>query len=550
MSSRPWTMCSKLPMWNRHHISPAAFRSLGTALVSSEKLHFRKVLFKYDSHKFQKRGYLTTANASSSFQNGENYDHICELASSSLRFGPGSTMEVGYDLASLKARRILLFVDPHVAKLPPFENVLCSIDQHVPKSYELDIYDQIRVEPDNESFQRAISYTTNQTTKHGHYDAIVALGGGSTIDTAKAANLYSCYPPNNFYDYVNPPLGKGLPVPGPLTPLIAIPTTAGTGSETTGVAIFDDTPTKSKTGIAHRRLKATLGIVDPDNIRSLTPSVAKYSGIDVLCHAMESYTAIPYNRRPSGKPPSPILRPAYQGSNPISDVWSIHALKECTEYLPRVVENLHSDEEARSKMCLAASSAGMGFGNAGVHLCHGMSYAVASQVKGDFWVDGYQRMDCGRDNEKDSGGKHGLVPHGLSVVINAPAVFRFTGTPMSVMNDAAMSPAEEYSMDRHVKCATILANARMKRRGSTAANRVISEKAMREKPGEALSNELLELMNDLNIPIGIRSLGYNENDIEELAKGTLPQHRVTKLSPRQPVGLEELKILFTEALDN
>eukprot|EP00985_Skeletonema_marinoi_P033686 scaffold41918_cov263-Skeletonema_marinoi.AAC.1 len=304
--------------------------------------------------------------------------------------------------------------------MDPFDTVVSSIEQHAPVGHVLDIYDKIRAEPNNDSFKHAINFMAEQTNNHGSYDAIIALGGGSTIDTAKAANLYTCYPPDDFYDYVNPPLGKGLLVPGPITPLIAIPTTSGTGSETTGVAIFDDVPTKSKTGIAHRRLKPTLGIVDQDNMKSMPSSVAKYSGIDVLCHALESYTAIPYTARPSGRPESPILRPAYQGSNPISDIWSLHALRECSQYLPRIVSDPAEDIEARAKMCLAASTAGMGFGNAGVHLCHGMSYAVASQVK-QYWVDDYPKLNSDEENG------HGLVPHGLSVVINAPSVFRFTG---------------------------------------------------------------------------------------------------------------------------
>lgn len=476
-------------------------------------------------------------------------DPICELASSTLRFGPSSTSELGHDLAYMKAKRVLLFVDPHVRKLPPFENVLSSIEQHagLTKGNGVDIYNQIRVEPNNVSFQHAIQYTSNQISNHGPYDAVIALGGGSTIDTAKAANLYSCFPPEgDFYDYVNPPLGKGLPIPeGHMTPLIAIPTTAGTGSETTGVSIFDDVPTKSKTGIAHRKLKPTLGIVDPDNMKTLPQSVARYSGMDVLCHALESYTAVPFYLRPGGRPDSPIVRPAYQGSNPVSDIWSLHALRECTMYLPRMVDDPEGDDEARSKMCLASSAAGMGFGNAGVHLCHGMSYAVASQVKGGYWTEGYPEPD--EDDGVDDG--HGLVAHGLSVAINAPSVFRFTGMPGTIDDPAA----EAYSRDRHVECAAILANARMARQSDTTSSSTAatmpSERAMRDQPGEALANELLELMHLLHIPIGIRTLGYGESEVDDLARGTLPQHRVTKLSPRQPVDMEELRGLFRDALD-
>ena len=222
-------------------------------------------------------------------------------------------------------------------------------------------------------------------------------------------NLYTTYPPADFLDYVNAPIGKAQPVPGPLKPLIAIPTTAGTGSETTGVSIFDLTARHAKTGIASRRLKPTLGLLDPDNTRTMPPQVAASSGLDILSHAIESFTAMPYAARP--RPERPLLRPAYQGSNPISDVWSLQALRMVAGYLVRAVED-PGDDEARAQMLLAASYAGVGFGNAGVHLPHGMSYPVSGQVK-DYRAPGYAT-------------DHPLVPHGISVILNAPAVFRFT----------------------------------------------------------------------------------------------------------------------------
>src|SRR5262249_36138918 len=247
--------------------------------------------------------------------------------------------------------------------------------------------------------------------KAGAYDGFVAVGGGSTIDTAKAVNLYTCYPPGDFLDYANAPIGKALPVPGPLKPLIAIPTTAGTGTETTGVAIFDLPRLHAKTGILSRRLKPTLGLLDPENTRTMPPSVAASTGLDILSHAVESYTAMPYSDRP--RPERPALRPAYQGSNPISDIWSLQSLRMVATYLVRAVED-PDDDEARAQMLLAAAYAGVGFGNAGVHLPHGMSYPVSGHVK-NYRAPGYDA-------------DHPLVPHGFSVILNAPAVFRFTGS--------------------------------------------------------------------------------------------------------------------------
>ena len=235
------------------------------------------------------------------------------------------------------------------------------------------LYDRVRIEPSDTSFRAAIAFA-----RQSEYDAFVAIGGGSTIDTAKAVNLYTTYPPADFLDYVNPPIGKGLAVPGPLKPLMAIPTTAGTGSETTGVCIMDVTELRAKTGISSRRLKPTLGYLDPDNTRTMPPQVAASSGLDILSHAVESYTALPFTERP--RPERPSLRPPYQGSNPISDIWSLEALRMVSRFLVRAVED-PSDDEARANMLLAASYAGVGFGNAGVHLPHAMSYPVAGHVQ-------------------------------------------------------------------------------------------------------------------------------------------------------------------------
>ncbi|OGL63150.1 MAG: alcohol dehydrogenase, partial [Candidatus Tectomicrobia bacterium RIFCSPLOWO2_12_FULL_69_37] len=364
------------------------------------------------------------------------------------------------------------------------------------RKVEYALFDRVRVEPTDASFQEAIAFAGA-----GAFGGFVAVGGGSTMDTAKAANLYSAYPPGDFLDYVNPPIGKGRPVPGPLKPLFAVPTTAGTGSETTGVAIFDLERMHAKTGIAHRRLKPTLGIIDPENTRTLPPQVAASTGLDVLTHAVESYTAAPFNTRP--KPESPILRPAYQGSNPVSDIWSLQAMRMIARYLVRAVED-PADDEARGQMLLAAAYAGVGFGNAGVTLPHGMSYPVSGMVRR------YQPAGYPAD--------HPLVPHGIAVVLNAPAAFRFT---------APACPG------RHLQAAEAL--------GADVS------RARPEDAGRILSDLVIGFMRRLGIPNGLSAIGYTREDIPRLVEGTLPQHRVIKLSPR-PVGAEELAGIFEDAL--
>src|SRR5215470_1086826 len=267
------------------------------------------------------------------------------MATSAIRFGFRVTREVGAELADLDEEHVLVFTDRNLRALPPMVNALESLEEY---KVRFSVFDRVRVEPTDESFREAAS-----AAQEDNFDAFVAIGGGSTIDTAKAANLYSCYPAD-FLDYVNPPIGKGRPVPGPLKPLIAIPTTAGTGSETTGVAIFDLTKMHAKTGIASRLLKPTLGLLDPETTRMMPAAVAASTGLDVLSHAIESYTALPFAER--SLPERPVLRPAYQGSNPISDIWSLEALRLVAQFLVREVED-PSDDEARARMLLASAYA-------------------------------------------------------------------------------------------------------------------------------------------------------------------------------------------------
>jgi hydroxyacid-oxoacid transhydrogenase len=416
-----------------------------------------------------------------------------EMAASNIRFGRGVTAEVGMDVKDLGLKKTMLLTDPNIAKLPMAATVIRSLDD---EGVEYVLYDQVRVEPTDKSFEDAIAFAVRNKV-----DSFVALGGGSVIDTAKAANLYSTYPTDDLLLYVNAPIGKGKPVPGQLKPLFAIPTTAGTGSETTGVAIFDLEEMRAKTGIASRLLKPTLGIVDPMNTLSMPPMVTVSTALDILTHAVESYTAIIYTNRP--KPERPIYRPAYQGSNPISDMWAIKAMEIMAKYFFTAVEK-PDDEEARGMMALAAAFAGVGFGNAGVTLPHGMSYPVSGMVR-DYIAPDYIS-------------DHPIIPHGISVALNAPAVFRFTGPS---------------NPRRHMEAAEAL--------GADI------EGIKEADAGELLADTMIGYFRRFNLPNGLKDVGYTEADIPKLVEGTLPQHRVTKLSPR-PAGAKELAGLFKDAM--
>lgn len=427
----------------------------------------------------------------------EDTDYAVQMASSNVRYGKGVTAEVGMDLANMKAKNVGVFTDKNLIHLPPMLETIKSLEKN---GIKYSVFDDVRIEPTDVSFQKAIDYSKAQ-----NFDTFLAVGGGSVIDTAKAANLYLCHPENELLDFVNAPIGKGLPVKKDLKPLIAIPTTAGTGSETTGVSVFDYTPLQAKTGIGNRALRPLLGIVDPLHTLHMKKHVTAYSGLDVFCHALESYTAIPYNER-SPRPTNPILRPAYQGSNPISDVWSKYAFKVTAKYLKRAMEN-PDDIEARSEMHLASVFAGIGFGNAGVHLCHGLSYALSGNIKNK----DYKAKDYDVD--------YSLLPHGLSVIITAPAVFNFT---------APSNP------ERHLECAEIL--------GADISN------AKKEDAGPILSDAIRKFMYGLGIDDGISAFGYTSEDIPQLVQGTIPQHRVTKLAPAGEPAAEEYAMIYEQSM--
>ncbi len=417
---------------------------------------------------------------------------IIVLETVPLRYGLGATEELGFELQRMGIRKALLVTDSNLREfgLPDkIKDIATDADVMV------EVFDRVHIEPTDKSLEEAI-----EVAQASDCDGFISVGGGSVIDTAKVMDLYSTYPAP-LMDYINKPVGQGKPVPGPLKPHIAIPTTSGTGSETTPVTILDILDQKVKTGISHRYIRPNLAIVDPLNTLTQPPEVTASVGCDVLTHAIESYTSRPYNTRI--RPASPAERPAYVGANPIADLWSEQAIAWCAKYLRRAVFNPH-DIEARSFMALASTFAGIGFGTAGVHIPHAMAYPVAGMVR-DFRPPGYKVEEP-------------LVPHGISVVINAPACFRFTASAWP---------------ERHARAAELLG---------------INTKGMSQmEAAYALADVVAQLMRDVGIPSGISALGYTENDIPDLVEGAIKQQRLLVNSPR-PVGRAELERLFRDAL--
>ena len=416
---------------------------------------------------------------------------IFTMEATPVKYGPGACADAGWELKRLGIGRVMLVTDAGVAALGHVDRLRALIAQ---EGIEVTVYDRARVEPTIDSFQDAADFALEHEV-----DGFVSIGGGSAIDTAKAADLILSHPAP-VMDYVNAPVGRGQKPPSLLKPHLAIPTTSGTGSEATTVAVLDIPDQRVKTGISHRYLRPSQAIVDPELTRSLPAEVTASSGLDVVCHAAESFLAKPFSTRP--RPDSPDDRPPYQGSNPIADIWSAKALELGGRYLRRAVEN-PDDIEARGFMMLGATMAGVGFGSAGVHIPHACAYPIAG-LKHEYQPPGYPA-------------DHPFVPHGQSVIVTAPAAFRFTYEAMP---------------ERHHQVAELLVGEVL------------------DDPGpDSLPAVLLELMQNVAAPRGLAEFGYTEQDVPELVTGALQQQRLLDIAPKQ-VDATDLGRIITASLSN
>jgi len=410
----------------------------------------------------------------------------------SLKFGPGAAEEIGYDLSQYgDVKRVLIVTDEGVAATGSPQRVA---DQMAQFGIEAVVFDRAHVEPTDDSLREAVDYARSS----GPWDAFVAVGGGSSIDTAKAVNLLFTNP-GELMDYINAPVGGGKAPSVALKPFVAVPTTTGTGSESTTICVLDVLSLKVKTGISHPRLRPTLAVIDPLLTRSQPAGVTAAAGMDILCHALESYTAKPYtdfdHKRPEQRVP-------YCGSNPVADMWSEKALQLLSRSFRRAVLD-GDDTDARMEMAMAATFAGMGFGNAGVHIPHANAYPIAGRVK-DFHPKDYPEHEP-------------MVPHGMAVSLTAPEAFRFTF---------------DAQPDRHVKAAELLA-PKMERP---------------EHASEHLPNALMDLMRDIDIPNGIGGVGYDKSDVDDLVEGTMKQQRLLATAPRT-VTDDDVNGIFLRSLE-
>ncbi len=422
----------------------------------------------------------------------EGGDYAFTVEAPKIKFGRGALRELGDDARALGMTRVALYTDPNVAQLEPVAIAKKSLED---AGLTVAVYDEVEVEPTDRSFKAGAAFA-----REGGFDGFVSVGGGSVMDTAKASNLYSSFPAD-FLAYVNAPIGEARPVPGPLKPHIACPTTFGTASECTGIAIFDLLEMEAKTGIVSPRLRPSLGILDPDSLRTLPTMVVAANGFDVFSHACESLTARPFTQRPA--PADSTKRPLSQGANPYSDIACLEAIRLIGDNLVEAVRN-PDDAAIREPLMFAGMLAGIGFGNAGCHLPHGMSYAVAGLVR-DYRAEGWPS-------------NHPMVPHGISVIVNAPAVFRLTG------------PA---CPERH-------------RRAAAALGAEV-EGVADEDAGDALADRIVEMMKETGMPNGLNGVGYSEEDLPALTEKAFPQKRLLDNAPCA-IDRDGLRDLFRAAM--
>jgi alcohol dehydrogenase class IV len=422
----------------------------------------------------------------------EGSDHGFTVGMPTFTFGAGVLAEAGDNARELGLKRVALFTDPQLRSGPYMQTVASSLRA---AGVDFAVFDEVEIEPTDASFQAAARFAAE-----GRFDGYVSVGGGSVMDTCKAANLYATHPAE-FMTYVNAPIGAGQKVPGAVKPHIACPTTSGTGSEVTGISIFNLRSINAKTGIISRRLIPTVALVDPDTTLTLPRFAVASTGFDCMSHALESITARVWPRR--SNPARGIGRPVSQGANPFSDMLAAEALKCVGKFLVRAVGDA-SDREARTEMMYAAMLAGVAFNAAGCHLPHGLSYAVSGLAR-DWHVDGYPA------------GKT-LVPHGMAVVLNNPSVWRYTAT---------------CSPQRHLHGAQCLG--------------ADTHGAEADDAGGVLAGRVIELMRATQMPNGLAALGFGSADLEALATGAEPQYRVIRNAPKD-VPREDLVGLFSAAL--
>ncbi len=388
-----------------------------------------------------------------------------------ILFGRGAAAQLGEVVRRLGARRVLVVTDPILLKAGLIDEV------HAPLSEEgvaVEIFSEGEPEPSLDAADKCIALARQVKP-----DALLGLGGGSNMDLAKITATLLAHG-GSPRDYIGDDK-----VPGPIFPLICVPTTAGTGSEVSAASVLTDSANHVKVGILSNTMRPRVALVDPLLTVSCPPKVTADSGIDALTHAIEAFTAVDNETFPL----PPGERTVYQGRHPMGDLLAEKAIAQVGKYLRRAVAN-GNDLEAREGMALGALLAGMSFSNVGVAAVHALEYPIGGAVH---------------------------CSHGAGNGLLLPAVMRF--------NLPARRP-------QFVEIARLL--------GEDLAG--LSEQQAAERAVTAVER----LRDDIGIPRRLRDLGLAEGQLRALAEKAFGIRRILRVNPR-PVTVDDLEAIYRAA---
>lgn len=393
-----------------------------------------------------------------------------------VKFGTGAAEELGEEAEAIGAQSVLIITDQGVSGAGIVDYLT---DQFT--TADVAVYDEVEPDPDLAVFEDAIEYTAQVDP-----DLIAGIGGGSCIDVAKTTSIVVEHG-DDLRDYIAPPTGAGKPVPDHGVPMVAIPTTSGTGSETSPVSVVSLPDENLKVGISSRFQYPDVAIVDPALTVSLPPGPTAASGMDALCHAIEAYTTRRFDAKP--RPASSANRPNYGGRTPVTDTFALSAIDLISENLRRAVNN-GEDLGARRNMALASLLAGVAFTNAGLGATHALALSVA--------------------------GEHG-TGHGVTIATLLPAVMRFNAGAAA---DRYADVAAQFGVDREIS-------------DSIAA-------------AEAAIDAVERLAADIGIPDGLDELGVESDKLPFLAEQTMKLERLLVGNPRR-VTVTDAEQMLTDA---
>lgn len=379
-----------------------------------------------------------------------------------VKFGPNAVTEIDGDLRRAGAEEILLFTDRGVKEAGVIDEVTASLD-----GFDYHVYDRVEPDPDADTFEDAV-----KVTREIDPDLLVGVGGGSVIDVTKTTSILAEHG-GDLLEYVAPPTGEGRQIPGDGIPTIAVPTTAGTGSETSPVSVISLPDRDMKVGISSPHQHPDLALVDPLLTVSLPPKPTAASGMDALCHAVEAFTTRRYDA--NERPDRPEERPDYGGRTPLTDLFARKAITLIGGSLRQAV-NTGTDVQARCDMALGSLLAGVAFTNAGLGATHAMAMTIGAEYD---------------------------TPHGETIAALLPEVMRYNAPAAS---------------DRYREIADLLGESTSD--GSTEAESRLAADAVER------------LATDVGMTHDLSAFGV-DGDVSDLASKTMQLQRLLAGNPRR-----------------